>query len=147
MFLWILVVAQFILAAVLVLSANWNPFPVVEFCVSIPGIGLAVWAWFRVGLTRVRIHPESTDRTVFLDDGPYAIVRHPMYTGLLWFTAALLSEPFRWWRIAAWIVLFAVLYLKSGHEEHSMVQRFEDYAQYQNRVGRLLPRIRSRSRH
>ena len=139
MFLWLLVIAQFLLAALLVISARWSPVPVFALLTATPGIGLAIWAWIRMGLRKIRVHPSATATTQLITDGPYAIVRHPMYTGLLWFTAALLPDPFRIWRMAAWGALLVVLFVKSIHEERSMEARFGDYPNYQQRVGRLLP--------
>lgn len=140
MFLWSLVIAQFLLAAALVLSASWNPLPIVPLALSAPGIGLAVWAWMAMGLRKIRIHPSTTESTRLITQGPYRLVRHPMYTGLLWFTVAFLFCPFRWWRLLAWFSLLAVLYLKSFHEEKSMRERFAEYQTYQNEVGRIFPK-------
>ncbi|MCS7467481.1 isoprenylcysteine carboxylmethyltransferase family protein [Stieleria sp. ICT_E10.1] len=137
--LWFLIVAQFLLAAVLVLSARWSPLPFAALVVAAPGIGLAVWAWAKVGWRKIRIHPAATEKTELLTDGPYGIVRHPMYAGLLWFTAALLLTPWLWWRVVSWVALLVVLYAKSAHEEQSMRERFEGYQAYKNRVGRLFP--------
>jgi protein-S-isoprenylcysteine O-methyltransferase Ste14 len=142
MFHWFLVVAQFVLGACLVLSATWSPLPWLRLLLAGPGIALAIWAWFRIGLRKVRIHPTVTESTVWVSAGPYGVVRHPMYTGLLWFTAALLFDPWRWWRLAGWIALLLVLYVKSVCEEQSMSTQFPDYESYRQRVGRLLPNPR-----
>lgn len=139
MLLWILVVAQFLLAAVLVLSARWSTVPIVPLAVALPGILLAVWAWFKIGLRKVTIHPSATESTELATKGPYKIVRHPMYTGLLWFTAALLFDPFQLWRCIAWAALALVLAIKSGYEEQSMVKHFSAYSVYRDRTGRLIP--------
>lgn len=141
MYLWCLVLLQFILSAVIVLSANWWPLPVISLLIALPGILLAIWAWLRIGLTKIRVHPDVTESTELVTDGPYSIVRHPMYSGLLWFAGALLFEPFQLWRIACWFALVVVLVVKSRHEESGLVSRFASYREYQEQVGSLVPRF------
>ena len=140
MLAWILVALQFLASAFLLLSVDWNPLPWGFLIASIPGWGLAIGAWFRVGMSRIRIHPQSTDQTEFITDGPYGIVRHPMYTGLIWVTLTALWTPLEWSRFAAWIVVVAVLVCKSRIEERSMAERFPGYAEYRTRVGGLIPK-------
>ncbi|MCA9135512.1 MAG: isoprenylcysteine carboxylmethyltransferase family protein [Planctomycetales bacterium] len=142
MFLWFLVATQFLLAAAIVVSARWSPFPVLLFLGSGPGIVLAVWAWVTIGLTKIRIHPATTERTQFMTAGPYRLVRHPMYTGLIWFTAALLFDPIDAWRVVSWCAMVAVLIAKSQLEERLMQERFPEYENYRRRVGGLLPKLK-----
>ena len=139
MFLWLLVFLQFGLSALLVLSSDWWPPQWITLLVAAPGIALAVSAWKRMGMRRVRIHPTTTADTKLITSGPYAIVRHPMYTGLLWFTAVLMLSQFAWWRLISWLALMLVLRIKASHEEQSMSNRFAEYADYQKQVGQLLP--------
>jgi protein-S-isoprenylcysteine O-methyltransferase Ste14 len=137
----ILVAGQFLFSAVLVMGATWSPFPWLMILLACPGIGLAIWAWLTMGIRRLRVHPSATARTRLVRHGPYAIVRHPMYAGLLWFTAALLPIPFVWWRIASWFGLTFVLIAKTLEEEKAMSFRFPNYTQYREEVGGLLPRF------
>ncbi|MGB7324497.1 MAG: isoprenylcysteine carboxylmethyltransferase family protein [Rubripirellula sp.] len=139
MFHALLIAGQFGLAAAIVLSARWWPVPWTALLISMPSIVFAVWAWGAIGLRKVRVQPSTTDQTKLITSGPYSIVRHPMYTGLLWFTAALLASGFAWWRLGVWIALLGVLLLKTREEEAAMSKRFADYAGYRSRVGRLLP--------
>ena len=145
MFHWLLIAAQFALATAIVLSSTWKPIPWFSLLVATPGIAIAVWAWLQIGIRRIRIHPSVNNATVLVTAGPYRVVRHPMYAGLLWFTAALLVDPSQWWRIACWIALLVVLYAKSNCEEQAMCDGFPDYKSYRQRVGRFLPKVRGLS--
>ncbi len=141
MFFWFLVVAQFTLSAVLVLSTRWSPIPWLAILVSMPGAALAVWAWGKVGLLKLRIHPTTTASTRLITSGPFAVVRHPMYTGLLWFTAAFQLDEFAWWRLVAWFALAIVLYSKACVEEKDINLRFAEYNAYRDEVGRFWPKF------
>jgi protein-S-isoprenylcysteine O-methyltransferase Ste14 len=103
------------------------------------GIAFAVWA-------RVWIAGNwSTDVTLKRDhelivSGPYALVRHPIYTGVLLGllgTALAVGE----WRAALAVVLAAAAYWrKLGIEEAVMRRQFgEAYARYAARVPALIP--------
>ena len=137
MFLWCLVIAQFLIAAALVLTTSWLPIPWWALLGSLPGIWLAIWAWITMGLLRTRIHPSTTNETRLLTNGPYAVVRHPMYAGLLWFTGAVVLAEFTWWRLVLWIILWLVLHQKAKFEEVEMAERFSDYRTYAESVPRF----------
>jgi protein-S-isoprenylcysteine O-methyltransferase Ste14 len=74
--------------------------------------------------------------------GPYAWVRHPMYSGvmLFFFGAPLLVGS--WWGVLI-APLFAVLFaVRAGIEERALFEGLPDYADYAARVRyRLLPGI------
>lgn len=138
----LLVVSHFVVAAALVLSTRWWPVPWSALLLSLPGIVLAVWAWATVGPQHLRVHPATTQGTQFIQSGPFALVRHPMYSGTLWFTAAILLSGFVWWRALLWFTLLLVLMAKAAEEERAMQDRFGQYQQYRKKVGRLIPRLR-----
>jgi protein-S-isoprenylcysteine O-methyltransferase Ste14 len=74
--------------------------------------------------------------------GPYRLVRHPIYTGLL---AMLLATWMEQGHIAGAIGLvlaFASFWIKSNNEEEVMRKQFpEQYADYTERVKRIIPFI------
>ncbi|MBO1751000.1 isoprenylcysteine carboxylmethyltransferase family protein [Actinotalea sp. BY-33] len=73
------------------------------------------------------------------EHGPYAVSRHPIYTGLLaaaagWAVLRRRPEP-----LAAWLVLLVVLDTKARREEQHLVARYgERYRAYRARTPRLL---------
>lgn len=72
--------------------------------------------------------------------GPYAFVRHPIYTGML---AALLGTALVYGAARCFLGLLicaAGLWLKSQTEEQFMLQQFgEQYSRYRQRVRALVP--------
>jgi protein-S-isoprenylcysteine O-methyltransferase Ste14 len=103
--------------------------------------GLLFTAWARVHLGRnwsamVTLKQEHE----LITTGPYAIVRHPIYTGLLVAfigSAVVLGE---WRSLLAVVLALAALWRKLQVEELWMVERFgEEYAAYARRVPALVP--------
>jgi protein-S-isoprenylcysteine O-methyltransferase Ste14 len=75
--------------------------------------------------------------------GPYAYVRHPMYTGLLLFTIAWLLASANWLvGLPGLLGLPAILINRVSREEAVMIELFGDeYRAYMQRTGRFLPRL------
>ncbi len=72
--------------------------------------------------------------------GPYAFVRHPIYTGLLLALAGTVIVVGRWRAVIALVVLLAGLIFKIGVEERFMAEQFgEAYARYRSQVAALIP--------
>jgi protein-S-isoprenylcysteine O-methyltransferase Ste14 len=86
----------------------------------------------------VKLQTERGHRVV--SSGPYAFVRHPMYSGsILFFVGAALLLG-SWWGVVL-SPLFAVLFgIRSGIEERTLLAGLPDYADYAARVRyRLVP--------
>ena len=110
--------------------------------ILIAGLAFAVWARIHLG--------RNWSSTVTLKEGhrlirsgPYRLVRHPIYTGLISGVAgtAIASGEVR---AAIAVVLLTVAFLfKSKREEQFMVKEFGDqYVQYQKEVGAFVPFLR-----
>ena len=103
----------------------------------------AVWA--RLALGRAwSVGPQAAADLGLRTEGPYAITRHPIYTGLLGMLlgSALLGG------LGQWIVLVAaglvVAGIKVRSEERLLLATFpDDYVAYRERVPRLIPGWRS----
>jgi protein-S-isoprenylcysteine O-methyltransferase Ste14 len=105
-----------------------------------------VWARLALG-TMWSVAPKVKDDHRLRTHGPYAVTRHPIYTGLLGMLlgTTLLSG------VGRWIVLFPigliVAEIKIRAEERLMVATFPDeYARYRGRVPRLVPGLRALGR-
>ncbi len=98
-----------------------------------------LWARFSLG-TMWSLAPQVKDDHRLRTHGPYAVTRHPIYTGVLGMLlgATLLSG------IGQWIVLFPVglilFEVKIRMEEHLMLATFpEQYPRYRRQVPQLVP--------
>jgi len=77
-----------------------------------------------------------------ISTGPYAFVRHPMYSGVMLFFVGVPLLVGSWWGVVL-APLFAVLFaVRAGIEERALVAGLPGYADYAARVRyRLLPGI------
>lgn len=79
-------------------------------------------------------------------DGPYAVVRHPLYAGLLVAASGAAVLRRRTEPLVALAALSGVLHLKAAAEERRLEGRFDSaYREYATRTPRLLPLLRSRT--
>jgi len=104
------------------------------------GIGLAIWA--RTYLGRNWGMPMSRkENPELVTSGPYAYVRHPIYTGMLiaMLGSAIGVTPF--WSIP--LVLFGLYFVYSARkEEKLMMEQFpQQYPAYMRRTKMLVPFI------
>ena len=100
------------------------------------GLGLAGWSARTLGRA-LTPEPEPLPDTQLVQTGPYAIVRHPIYTGVI---AAIVGWTLIWstgiLALAVAIVLAAFFTAKAGVEERWLRVRFPEYAEYARRVPR-----------
>ena len=72
--------------------------------------------------------------------GPYRLVRHPIYTGLLAMVVATAIQQGHVAGIVGVLLVFASLWIKSSNEEELMQKQFPNqYDAYRQRVKRIIP--------
>ena len=102
------------------------------------GGALVVWS-ARVLGTGLTPFPRPPRAGALVTDGPYAVVRHPVYSGALLFFAglSLALSPLAFAPTALLAVVFA---LKSRVEERFLLETYPAYAEYRRRTPwRLVP--------
>jgi protein-S-isoprenylcysteine O-methyltransferase Ste14 len=106
---------------------------------------LAFSWWARIHLGRLwssEITRKEGHRII--DDGPYALVRHPIYSGLIVaLSATAVAEAVITALIGAALIIFGI-WLKASTEEHFLMAEFDigAYAEYRRRVPMLIPFLR-----
>ncbi len=103
--------------------------------------GLAFCVWARATLGR------NWSGTITLKEGheliergPYRLVRHPIYTGMLAMLLATAIAVGHLGGLVAVLLAFASFWIKLSEEEKLMLQQFPDqYGSYQQRVKRIIP--------
>ncbi|MBU1880089.1 MAG: isoprenylcysteine carboxylmethyltransferase family protein, partial [Chloroflexi bacterium] len=113
-----------------------------------PGVGLYLWAFKTLGSEFGVSSLAGADLYAghrFVTHGPFGLMRHPMYTGVLLAAVGALLV-FRTWAILIFWPMSWVVVARAAHEEKLLAQAFPDeWAQYAARVPRWIPRWPRRS--
>ena len=85
---------------------------------------------------------EVSEQQTVISIGPYALVRHPMYSGAL---VMLLGTPLAlasWWGLIAFAIMVAVIVIRLLDEEKLLLGNLPGYAEYGAKVRyRLMPYV------
>jgi protein-S-isoprenylcysteine O-methyltransferase Ste14 len=123
--------------------ADFSALDYAGFVATLAGLGIATWA-------RIHLGRNWSDKVLIqaghqlIRTGPYARLRHPIYSGVLLGvlgTAVVLGE----WRGAIAFVLLLTNYaIKARKEDRVLAESFGAEFQEHRRAGFLLPRLRAR---
>jgi protein-S-isoprenylcysteine O-methyltransferase Ste14 len=124
---------------------NGTVLPVLGFCMTLAGASLMVWA-------RVHLGANWSDKVQIKEghqlvrSGPYAILRHPIYTGVLLAVAGTALALGEWRGVLAFCILLVNYVIKARKEERILAARFgEDFRRHQRQTGFLVPRLSAKS--
>ena len=114
------------------------------FFVGLAAAGVLFMWWARLHLGR--LWSASVTRKAdhhIIDTGPYAIVRHPIYTGILIALAATVCVRATAETLTGVAILAAGIYIKAKTEERFLRDQLgaEAYDAYARRVPMLIPRV------
>lgn len=111
-------------------------------CVALIALGFAFCWWARIHLGRLwsGAITRKADHKV-IDSGPYALVRHPIYTGILLAVFATMAAKGTVLGIAGAALITIGIWMKARLEERWLGQELGAgaYAEYRRRVPMLLP--------
>ncbi len=103
------------------------------------GIFVGLWAIFDMRKSALNITPMPLNNAILISSGPYKLVRHPMYLGLLFFfTPLVISHPTNI-SLIIYAIFIINLILKLFFEEKLLLLKFESYVDYKKNTWRLLP--------
>jgi len=137
---------QMILFGVILVAPRIIP---VTFPSWLQGLGVLLLAaggvfgtWGMVALGRnLTPFPKPIEGGELVTSGPYARVRHPIYTGLILGTLGWALFRANLTGVALAVALFIFFDLKSRQEERWLVEAYAGYTEYQRRVRKLIPWI------
>jgi protein-S-isoprenylcysteine O-methyltransferase Ste14 len=130
--------------AQLAISTPWllRAVEIAGLVIYVAGFFLMAWALRTLG-TVYQLggsEPRAGDRLI--TSGPYALLRHPMYSAALAIALGLALVLQSWVFLAVFATYCVLLLLTLPGEEESLRKAYGDaYAQYARRSGRLLPAL------
>ena len=125
-----------------VASAQWREgMTLTGILLILLGESLRIWA---VGIVGAATRSASTNARRLVQEGPYAVIRNPIYAGNFLLCLGLACFTMSWAVAAACALYFVVIYSRIIRtEERFLSERFGAvYAQFCRRVPRLVPRLR-----
>ena len=108
------------------------------------GVAFAIWARSSIGENwsgRVTVKVDHQR----IQSGPYAFVRHPIYSGLLLANIGAMLFIGRWRCLAGLLIFLVEVSRKAAKEERFMLTEFSQrYEEYRRRTGFLIPKFGGR---
>jgi protein-S-isoprenylcysteine O-methyltransferase Ste14 len=118
-----------------------QPLAYIGLIAALAGLAIAVWA-------RVSLGQYWSDKVVLKVDhqlvrsGPYARMRHPIYSGVLLGVAGSALVVDQWRGVLAFVLLLTNYIVQAKREDKILGGAFaEDFAEHRRRAGFLLPRL------
>ena len=123
----------------------WSPWQFwLAAIITAAGLLFTVWARIHIGRNWSGVVTIKEGHEL-IDTGPYALVRHPIYTGLLVAIFGSALARGEWRGVLAVLIAWAALWRKLRLEERWMTERFgEQYQAYRRRVPALIPFLKWR---
>jgi protein-S-isoprenylcysteine O-methyltransferase Ste14 len=134
-----LVAVQFLCLILIAFSGRIIARQPLWLALEMAGLILGCWAFYAMGWRNLRTTPLLPEDAHLVTDGPYRLIRHPMYTALLLIVWALIADDFSLLRLATGLVLTLNMVIKMRYEENILQGHFPAYKDYMGTTKRLIP--------
>ena len=102
---------------------------------------LLVWVFRSLG-TNLTDTVVTRRQHTLVTSGPYRWVRHPFYLAFGLIIVADSLATANWFLALTGGITFALIFIRTKKEEENLIKRFgDDYRRYQDRTGKLFPRL------
>jgi protein-S-isoprenylcysteine O-methyltransferase Ste14 len=124
---------------------DWPALDYAGFVATMAGLGIATWA-------RVHLGKNWSDKVVIraghqlIRTGPYAHLRHPIYSGVLLGVLGTAVGLGEWRGMIAFLLLLTNYAIKARQEDRLLAKNFgDDFLLHEKHAGFLLPKFRGRA--
>jgi protein-S-isoprenylcysteine O-methyltransferase Ste14 len=102
---------------------------------------IGTWAIVSMGMMNTSIIPLVKRNALLITNGPYAVIRHPMYSAVLLALWPLIIDQYSLLRLSVGLILTIDLVVKMLYEESLLLKHFAGYENYMRKTKRLIPFI------
>lgn len=105
------------------------------------GIGIGAWSMVILGKD-LTIFPHPVEEATLVDQGPYRLVRHPIYFGVILGAVGLALAFANPAAVIVSLVFIPFFMAKTGFEEDRLVENVPGYREYRSTIPyRIIPRV------
>ncbi len=146
----IYVTLQILLFFTFLLNVNLFSFEIPSYLdfmlglIGILGLSLIIIAFFQLNKNLSPFPTPKKDATL-LTSGVFKLMRHPMYTGILFITFSIAVFQGSGYKLLITFLLLILFHFKSLYEEKKLAEKFSEYEAYRQNTGKFLPKIKTRS--
>ncbi|NQS92425.1 MAG: isoprenylcysteine carboxylmethyltransferase family protein [Chloroflexi bacterium] len=133
------VLIQFFSLGYIALTGPLFPTSNVLLLIELLGLALGIWAVLVMRIGNFNITPDPLKWSKLVMNGPYELIRHPMYLALLITTLPLVLNHLTWVRGLIWLILILGLLFKMDYEEGLLIDQLEGYRDYAGKSWKLIP--------
>lgn len=114
---------------------------IVGMVLAYVGLPLTIWSRARLGRYWSGVVALKQDHRL-IQSGPYRVVRHPLYSGLI-LGAIGWALCLTTWSCLLWALLLVICFERRAHKEDALLasEFGAEFEAYRERTGRLMPRL------
>ncbi len=126
----------FKIESTLLLNLSW----IVVIILSLSGLIFIIKGLIDLGKNLTPL-PYPRENGELVQTGIYGIIRHPLYSGLIFAALARTIFQFSLSHLIATAILLVFFDIKANREETWLTEKYPDYSDYRQRVKKLIPGI------
>jgi protein-S-isoprenylcysteine O-methyltransferase Ste14 len=109
--------------------------------IEILSILILSWSVSVMSFSKLNVFPDVRKGAILISQGPYKLIRHPMYLAVILFSLSVVLEFLNPLRLLILLVLVITLIYKIEFEEKLLIKNFNKYPDYRKTTKKLIPFI------